>query len=282
MTQMQIVTSLPIPMLEFIKALGESRRVTKIKQFYSDAPKKIKNNTIVLNQDIADLEAVVLYYLYAFIWYKNLGYIDDGNKRRSFLIDIWVALLEFLDIFKNPQHPNTTIWVLEIYHAFSSKYLPKDVLDTRSVRSPMHINMNNLLIHMSSMLSKEYKMVYRPEKTLLAYTVVPLPPSVFDHYKEHYHDRDLYDFTKNSESVLVQRYKIYSLIFLDKQSVPLMKNCYAANKTERMNMRVAVCRNVDQDLYGQDIHLVGSEKRRVEQYRGVRKQSDLLAVQRTR
>lgn len=89
-------------MLEFIKYLGISRRMSKIKQYYSEAPRKIKQGTLILNQDIADLEGLILYYLYAFICYKNLAYIEDSNKRRAFLIDIWTAVLEFLDSFKNP------------------------------------------------------------------------------------------------------------------------------------------------------------------------------------
>lgn len=278
---MQMLTSLQIPMLEFIKSLGESRRVAKIKQFYNDAPNKIKGNTIVLNQDIADLEAIVLYYLYCYIWYKNLGYIEDSSKRRGFLTEIWVALLDFLDIFRNPQHPNTTIWVLEVYHAFSSKYLPKDILDSRAVRSPMHINMNNMLIQLSSILSKELRLVYRPEKTLLAYTVVPLPPSVFEYFEKFQDNAELFDFTQNSESVLNQRYKFYSLVFLDRLSVPLMKNCYAANRMDRMNMRV-VWTDADQNLHGQDLHAAAGAQRRVAQDRRVHQQPDPLAVQRAR
>ena len=235
---MQILSSLQIPMLEFLKHLGTSRRVGRVVSYYNEAPRKIKNNTIALNQDIADLEALILYYLYAFISYKNLAYIEDSNRRRTFLTDIWVALLEFLDIFKNPQHPNTTIWILEVYHAFSTKYLPKDVLDSRVVRSPMHINLNNMLLQLSSVVSKEYRMIYRPDKNMLSYTVLPFPPSVYEYYLIHHENRELFDLTLNSESVLSQRYKLYGLICLDRISVPLMKNCYAANKMDRMTMRI--------------------------------------------
>jgi hypothetical protein len=235
---MQILSSLQIPMLEFIKHLSTSRRVGRIVSFYNEAPRKIKNNTIALNQDIADLEAIILYFLYAFISYKNLAYIEDSNKRRTFLTDIWIALLEFLDVFKQPQHPNTTIWILEIYNAFSAKYLPKDILDTRAVRSPMHINLNNMLLHLSSVLSKEYRLVFRPDKNIRSYTVLPFPPSIFEYYQQYPEDRDLFDLTLTSESILSQRYKLYGLIFLDKISVNLMKNCYAANKMDRMTMRI--------------------------------------------
>jgi hypothetical protein len=227
-------------MLEFIKCLHNSRRVSKIIAHYNEAPKKIKNNTIVLNQDIADMEAIILYYLYAFINYKNFAYVDDAVKRRTFLTEIWGALLEFLDVFKNPQHPNTTIWILEIFHAFSSKYLPKDILDSRSIRSPMHINMNNLLLQLSSEVAKEFRLIFRPDKSLLSYTVVPFPPSVFEYFINHQENKDLFELTQNSESVLAQRYRLYGLIFLEKLSVPLMKNCYAANRMDRMTMRIRI------------------------------------------
>lgn len=227
-------------MLDFIKCLHSSRRVSKIIAHYNEAPKKFKNNTYVLNQDIADMEAIILFYLYAFINFKNLAYVEDATKRRIFLTEIWTALLDFLDVFKNPQHPNTTIWILEIYHAFSSKYLPKDILDTRSIRSPMHINMNNLLLQLSSELSKEYRLIFRPDKTMLSYTVVPMPPSVFEYYLKHKDSKDLFELTQNSESVLSHRYKLYSLIFLERLSVSLMKNCYAANRMDRMTMRIRI------------------------------------------
>ena len=227
-------------MLEFIKSLGHSRRLGRVKSYYDEAPRSIKNNTIILNQDIADTEAIILYYMYAFICYKNLAYMEDSHKRRAFLVDIWTAMLEFLDTFKNPQHPNTTIWVLEIYHAFSSKYLPKDILDSRSVRSPMHINMNNMLIQLSRILTREYKLVFRPDKDRFAYTVVPFSPTVFEYHRDHPEDASLFDLTMTSESGLSQRYKVFALIFLDRLSVPLMKNCYASNRQERMTMRIKV------------------------------------------
>lgn len=225
-------------MLEFIKYLSQSRRMERIIAFYKDAPKKIKNNTLAFNQDIADLEAIILYYLYAFISYSNFFFTDDTAKRKAFLNDIWVAGLDFLSQFKNPQHPSTTLWVLEVFHAFSSKYLPQDVLEYRAVRSPLHINMNELLLQVGSILGKEYRLLYRPDKSIMAYTVIPLPPSVFDYFQLHKDSQELFDFRLNSESALGQRYKIYSLVFLDRNSVPLMKNCYAADKMDRMAMRV--------------------------------------------
>jgi hypothetical protein len=237
---MQIMSSLHVPMLEFIKCLHCSRRMSKIIQHYKETSTKIKNNTLVLNQDIANIEAIILYYLYAFISFKNLAYVEDATKRRVFLTEIWKALLEFLDEFKNPQHPNTTIWVLEIYHAFSSKYLPKDILDSRSIRSPMHINLNNLLLQLSSEVAREYKIVFCPDKTNFSYTVVPMPPAVFEYFEMQADNKDLFDFTQNSETTLSQRYKLFSLIFLEKLSVPLMKNCYAANRMDRMTMRIRI------------------------------------------
>lgn len=59
----------------------------------------------------------------------------------------------------------------------------------------MHINMNNLLIQLAAVLSKEYKIVFRPEKNVLAYTIVPLPPSVFEYFESHGEDSALFDFT---------------------------------------------------------------------------------------
>ena len=232
-------------MYEFIIYLGQSKRMANVMTFYNDASRKQKGKLMVLNQDMAECEAVILSYLYAFISYKTFAYIEDASRRRIFLIDIWEALLDFLDCFRNPQHPNTTIWVLEIFHAFSSKYLPKDVLDERRVRSPMHINMNSLLLHMGSVLSKDTKLLFKPDKSVIAYTVFPFPPSVYEYYRKYSEDKALFDFTQTSESVLNNRYRIYCMIFLVRQSVQLMKNCYGTGKTDRMAYRV---RSVESNL----------------------------------
>jgi hypothetical protein len=286
---MQIIVNLNIPITEFIQYLGKNPRVGKIISFYNEMSRKaLKNNTLVLNQEIADSEAIIFYYLYSFTCYGNMTYIDNPAKRRAFLTSVWESILEFIDNFKNPMHPNTTIWILEIFAAFASKFLPKDVIDGRNIRSPLHITVNNHLLQLSSILSKEYKIVFRPEKVNLSYTVIPLPPSVFEFYMKNQDNAgsrlchpELFDLTQNSEGVLTQRYKIYSLIFLDKLSVPLMKNSYAANKMERMTMRVSRGMTPDQDIHGQDLHFVCGSKRGEPSDAGIYIESAAFSVQGT-
>ena len=176
----EMLILLDINIISFITALSQCKRVEKIVAYYGElAKKKQYGSPILLNQDISDMENRLFYLLYCLTSYCYLDYIESTNERKDFLTNLWTQLIRFVKIFNSAQHPNTLLWILEIYHIFSIKYLPKDVLGQKTIRSDMHKHMNPIFMLVAQIISKDLSLVYRPNKNYNALTILPLTPSVF-------------------------------------------------------------------------------------------------------
>lgn len=173
----EIMITIGIKVEVLVEYLSKCRRMKKVNEHYEELKKLKKFN--VVDQKIAEVEARLLFILYSFTSYSHLDYIEDSEKRRAYLYNLWTTLVTFLRMFKNPQHPNTSCWILEVYNLFSNKYLPQDLMNIRAIRSDLHYHLNGLLVQMSKVISKEFKVLYKEKKEVVAVTILPTPPSIF-------------------------------------------------------------------------------------------------------
>lgn len=251
----EILITVGVKVQEFLDYLPVCRRMRKIIQYYDVVQKTGSDSS--LNQKIADYESRLMFMLYCFGSYSRLNYIEDSKLRRDFLLKLWTSLIQFLKMFRDPQHPSTSCWTLEVYYLFSNKYLPQDLMDIRVLRSELHYHLNGLLVQMSEVISKDFKVLYKSSRSEVSLTVVPLSPSIYEQYysevvkrqKQGFFEEDesklssdhfdqLFDFVQYSEGTLRKRYRLYTIKTLENICMETFKNCYAVNRAERIASRV--------------------------------------------
>ena len=66
----------------------------KLKDYYLKTKKS--GNLHMMNQEIADTEARLLFMTYSFTSFVYLSYIEDTGKRRSFLTNLWGKIILLL------------------------------------------------------------------------------------------------------------------------------------------------------------------------------------------
>ena len=96
----EIMVTIGIKVEKFVAYLSSSRRLKKVTDYYNDLAKTKKFG--YLNQKVADIEGRLLFLLYSFTSYNKLEYIEDSEKRKNYLYDLWMQLCTFLKYFKNP------------------------------------------------------------------------------------------------------------------------------------------------------------------------------------
>jgi hypothetical protein len=97
--------------------------------------------------------------------YASYSVYDPGDTGKlDFIADLWTVLVKFLRMFSLTAHPNTLLWILEIYHLFSHKHMPIEILNRKSIRGDMHKHMNPIFEHIGKIIAEEVNLVYRPEK----------------------------------------------------------------------------------------------------------------------
>ena len=94
------MVTIGIKVEKFVAYMGNSRRLKKVTDYYNELARTKKFG--YLNQKIADIEGRLLFLLYSFTSFNKLEYIEDSEKRKNYLYDLWMKLCTFLKYFKNP------------------------------------------------------------------------------------------------------------------------------------------------------------------------------------
>lgn len=121
-------------------------------------------------------------------------------------------------------------------------------MNMRAIRSELHIHLNSILLDMGAFISKETKVLFKPNKKALSFTVVPLTPTIFELFKGELQHKEMLDserkllfsFSQTRETILGQRYSLYIMKTIESIAMRTMKNCYAANRGERIALRTKI------------------------------------------
>jgi hypothetical protein len=257
-----------------LNALAKNKIVLDLSALYNKKPPaSLKKNAYILNYPSAVTESRIFFLIYTYI---SFAYIDISFLKREHLIRLWYTIINFVKLFMASHTPSTILWLLEILHLLSQKYNPKEILSEARIKKEMHAQINTLLITASQICAKSLQ-IYFYDPALDAeqtkgnpfFSVVPLPPTIYELYKNYQESKykndgehnnkggnvigeSLEDYLENIsleklmfdewdkkilDQDLYERYRIFCFKTHKRISLTLIQNTYSPERIDRIIKR---------------------------------------------